>query len=139
MYQWTHPLGLSTIIPYRDLRSKSATITGIYENERRTLIPAGIPEEIDECKVPWMQQFLFLPPVANETTSRAVKSGFLKISTSKSGPHGKTLISSGASLTRVSYLALSCLFTIAVKPGTKLKERSRKRTSLQPSHSARPP
>ena len=77
-----------------------------------------------------LQQLVFLPPVANVTTSRAVKSGFLKTSTSKSGPHGKTLISSGALSTKISYLALSCLFTIAVNPGTKLKEdqgKSRKR------------
>ena len=57
-----------------------------------------------------------LPPVANDTISRAVKSGFLKTSTSKSSPQGSTFINSGALLTRVSYFALSCLLTIAVKP-----------------------
>ena len=57
-----------------------------------------------------------IPPVANDRTSRAVKSGFLNTSTSKSGPHGNTLMSSGAPLTSVSYLALSCLFTMAVNP-----------------------
>jgi hypothetical protein len=59
--------------------------------------------------------------VANETTSKAVKSGFLKTSTSKSGPQGSTLISSGALLTNVSYFALSCLSTMAVNPEIQFK------------------
>ncbi len=57
-----------------------------------------------------------LPPVAKVTTSKAVKSGLRNTSTSKFGPHGRSLIRFWASLTRVSYLALSCLFTIAVNP-----------------------
>lgn len=65
-----------------------------------TLIPAGIP------------------PVANVNISSAVKSGLRNTSTSKSLPQGRDLISSGASLTKVSYFALSCLSTIAVKPVT---------------------
>lgn len=57
-----------------------------------------------------------MPPVAKETIRSAVKSGFLKTSTSKFGPHGRTLISSGASFTNFSYLELMSLSTIATKP-----------------------
>jgi hypothetical protein len=60
------------------------------------------------------------PPVAKDTTSRAVKSGFRNTSTSKSLPHGKTLIRSGALSTRIPYFALSCLSTMAVNPGREL-------------------
>lgn len=72
----------------------------VYHIRKRThtFIPAGIP------------------PVAKETTWSAVKSGFLKISTSKSSPQGKHLITWGARSTIFSYFTLSSLFTIAVKP-----------------------
>lgn len=75
------------------------------------------------------------PPVAKATTSNAVKSGFLKVSTSKFGPQGRTwkiqqplalgygarkcptLINSGADWTSLSYFAERVLLTMAVKPG----------------------
>lgn len=80
-----------------------------------TLIPAGMPG--CHYKTVTMTKTSYgLPPVANDTISRAVKSGFLNTSTSKSLPQGNTLINSGALLTRVSYFALSCLLTMAVKP-----------------------
>ena len=63
-----------------------------------------------------------MPPVANVKTSNAVKSGLRNTSTSKSLPHGRDLMSSGASLTNVSYFALSALSTIAVKPAVAMNQ-----------------
>ena len=84
-----------------------------------TLIPAGIPEVL-LARSRYQCIKYGLPPVANDTTSKAVKSGFLKTSTSKSGPQGRALIRFGALSTRTSYFALNSLFTIAVNPAQKI-------------------
>ena len=86
--------------------------------QRLTLIPAGIPEVLLARSE---HQYIKCgqPPVAKDNTSKAVKSGFLKTSTSKSDPHGRPLISCGALSTRTSYFELSSLFTIAVNPTKK--------------------
>lgn len=108
-------------------------------------MPAGIP---GHCKMMFDSHSAsshltekHIPPVAKDRISRAVKSGFLNISTSKSFPHGKTLIRSGALSTKDSYLTVSCLSTIAANPVNPYESRRVVTMGIVylPSHSALPP
>lgn len=120
-------------VTYRDLLLFSQLYVRMA-SKGHTLMPAGMPNDISVSIYPHKRRHTgSVPPVANVRTSNAVKSGLRNMSTcdrvrqstslliqraptSKSLPHGRTLISSEASLTSVSYLALSFLSTIAVKP-----------------------